>query len=270
MEPENQQPAQTPAEPATPAAPVQPADNQTPAAPAEPAVPANGEDQTPDGQGDGQQPPQQTRQERRDQERQQRQSAVAQLNQQQPQQPQVPNQPWGAQQSPQMPQYQPGQEVSPEQLQQDVVQTASAIAGLQVQQQLQQHDAKRNLDADITSLPKSFDELNPDNDLYTPELDQAIAQEFQERAFRVVGYQPNGQPIRQLADPSIRLSDIAQRHVASARALAQRMSASGQAATAALADTAAPRPAGQGPAEKPFASLSREEMRKRVGYAKQG
>jgi hypothetical protein len=176
----------------------------------------------------------------------------------------------GAQQSPQMPQYQPGQEVSPEQLQQDVVQTASAIAGLQVQQQLQQHDAKRNLDADITSLPKSFDELNPDNDLYTPELDQAIAQEFQERAFRVVGYQPNGQPIRQLADPSVRLNDIAQRHVASARALAQRMSASGQAATAALADTAAPRPAGQGPAEKPFTSLSREEMRKKLGYAKQG
>jgi len=275
-EPANQQPAApaTPAEPAQPAA--QPAPAPAPAepaapAPAEPAAPAPAEpgaQPTPGEGGDGQQPPQQTRQERRDQERANRQPSPMQQLNQQPQQPQAPNQPFGAQGSPQFPNYQPGQEVTPDQLQRDVVQTASAIANLQVQQQLQQHDAKRNLDSDIAAVPQQFEELNPDNDAYTPELDEAITQEYQERAFRIVGYdQTSGQPIRQL-DPSVRLADIAKRHVTSARALAQRMSANSQAGQQAAADQGAPRPSGTTPQEVPFEQLSREEQRKRLGYVK--
>lgn len=271
------QPAQNPAAPAEPAAPA-PTGNPAPEpaapaapAPAEPAAPAPadpGANPTP-GEGGGEPAaPQQSRQERRDQERANRQpSPMSQLNQQ-PQQPQGGNQPFGAQPSPQFPQYQPGQEISPEQLQNDVVQTASAIANLQVQQQLQQHDAQRNLNDDIANVPSTFQELNPDNDAYTPELDEAITQEYQERAFRVVGYdQRTGQPIRQL-DPSVRLADIAKRHVTSARALAQKLSASNQAATNAAADGQAPRPTGATPAERPFESLTREEQRAKLGYHK--
>jgi hypothetical protein len=171
------------------------------------------------------------------------------------------------QQSPQFPQYQPGQEVSPEQLQQDVVQTASAIADLQVESRFQQYDAKRNFESDVQNVPQTYSELNPDNDAYTPELDEAIAQEYQERAFRVVGVDRSGNPIRQL-DPSVRLADIAKRHVTSARALAAKLNASNQAATNAAADGTAPRPTGAKPAERPFESLSRDEQRAKLGYHK--
>jgi hypothetical protein len=171
------------------------------------------------------------------------------------------------QQSPQFPQYQPGQEVSTEQLQRDVVQTASAIADLQVESRFQQYDAKRNFQEDVQSIPATYPELNPDNDAYTPELDEAIAQDYQERAFKVVGYDAQGNPVRQL-DPTVRLADIAKRHVSSAQALARKLSSSTQAAVDANADGAAPRPTGSTPTEKPFESLSLAEMRKKVGYHK--
>lgn len=172
------------------------------------------------------------------------------------------------QQPPQFPQYQPGQEVSPEQLQQDVVQAASAIANLQVTQQLQQRDAVHNFERDTDVIPTKFKELNPDPDnaAYVPELDEAIAAEYQERALRVVGYDPRtGQPIRQL-DPSVRLADIAERHVKAARAYAAKSNAGVQDAVAAAADGAAPRPTGQKPTEVPFENLTTEQMRQRLGY----
>ena len=54
--------------------------------------------------------------------------------QQQPQFPQIPFTP------PRMPQYEPGAEVSPEQLQRDVAQAADGIAQLRVQQAIAQYD----------------------------------------------------------------------------------------------------------------------------------
>lgn len=266
----NEPATQEPAAPAAPAEPAQPAEQpqpNEPAAPA-PAEPAGNEgaQPTPGEGGDGSQPSQQTRQERRDQERQSK--GIGQLNQQ-PQQGQQPYQQQpGMQQPPSFPQYQAGQEVSPEQLQSDVVQAASAIADLQVESRFQQYDAKRNFESDLTNVPQTFAELNPDNDAYTPELDEAIAQEYQERALRVVGHDRNGNPIKQL-DPSIRLADIAKRHVTGARALAAKLSASNQAGTNAAADTSAPRPTGAKPADRPFESLSRDEQRAKLGYHKQ-
>lgn len=148
---------------------------------------------------------------------------------------------------------------------QDVVQTASAIAQLQVEQRLAQRDAVNNFERDTETVPQKFNELNPDNDAYTPELDEAIAQEYQERAFKIVGYDPNtGQPITQL-DPSVRLSAIAERQVKAARAYAAKTSAGIQSKVAATADETAPRPSGDKPANRSFSDLSIEEMEAKLG-----
>jgi len=174
-------------------------------------------------------------------------------------------------QSPQMPQYQAGEEVTPERLQADVVQTAQAIANATVNQQLSQFQAQSTVQQDISSLPSTFDELNPSKaDTYVPELEAAIAQEFEERAFRVVGYNPQtGEPIKQL-DPSVRLADIAKRHVDTARAIAKRTSTDMRNAVARTADETAVRPNGASSREeKPFGDLSIAEMEKRLGFAQQ-
>lgn len=151
---------------------------------------------------------------------------------------------------------------------QNVVQTASAIANLEVQRQLNHQRAVDYFDRDSESLPTQYEELNENSDAYTPELDESIAQEYQEKAFKVVGYDQQGRPITQL-DPSVRLADIAKRQINSARAYAQRVSARSNAGQERAADEAAPRPTGDRPADKPFEQLSREEMKARLGYHKQ-
>jgi len=268
-DPQDQNPAPNPAEPATPAEPAQPAEQPTPTEPATPASaePAGdeGEQPTPDEGGGAQPAPQQTRQERRDQERASR--GIGGLEAQ-VKQGQRPNQfPAGGQQSPQFPQYQPGQEVPADQLQRDVVQTASAIAEVQVSRQLAHRDAVNNFERDQETIPVKYDELNPDKPDFTPELDEAIAQEYQERAFKVVGYDNQGKPITQL-DPSVRLSAIAERHVKAARAYAAKTAGNQRTATEAAADTTAPKPGGGKPADRKFEDLSLDEMRKKVGYHK--
>lgn len=264
----NNNPAQNPA-PADPQAPAQPADdNQDP----QPASDPNGT--PPAGDDDGQQPPAddpdgggqpapQSRQERRDQERAQRQQQLAQQVRQSGQPSYQPG--FGPNQSPQFPNYQDGQVVSPQQLQQDVVQTADAIASIRVNQQMAQARAVDHFDRDQEILPTKYPELNPENASFTPELDEAIAQEFQERAFTVVGYDNQGKPITQL-NPSVRLADIAERHIRSARALAAKTSADANNRENANADTTAPKPNGGRPAAKRFEDLTLDEMRAKVGY----
>jgi hypothetical protein len=275
-----QAPAQNQGAPAdsTPVAPPAPDPNN------QPAPAPNGEEsgqqapvgspndsgaQVPSDQGG--QAPAQSRQDRRNQERE---SRIRELSRQ-VKQGQQPNQlPAGMPNSPQFDvrQYADTEgnldiNATNQAFQQNVVQTADAIATARVNQQLQQRDAVNNFERDTDNLPTKFQELNPDNPSYTPELDEAIAQEYQERAFKVVGYRPDGQPITAL-DPSVRLADIAERNVRAARALAQKLSASTNAAVAASADSAAPRPTGARPAEKPFSELTLAEMKSRVGYAK--
>lgn len=178
------------------------------------------------------------------------------------------NQQYGQQQqSPQFPKYEPGAEIPAEQLERDVVQTASAIAELQVQRQLAQRDAVHNFERDTDSIPTKYAELNPDSPSYTPELDEAIAQEYQAQAFRVIGYNQQGQPVTQL-DPSVRLSDIAERHMRAARAYAAKASAEVRTVVDATADQAAPRPGGDKPADRKFEDLTLEEMKAKVGYFK--
>lgn len=268
MDPNNpQDPALNPqGDPAdTPPAPTPADDDNQPAAPDQPDNGGQGDEPpAPDDQPDAgaktpdAAKPGMSRGERR----------IRQLSEKVKQAHQVPyQQPGGAQPSPQMPQYDDGQVVSAQQLQQDVVQTASAIAQLQVQQQLQQRDAVSNFDRDSETIPTKYEELNPENPNFTPELDEAIAQEFQERAFRPI-YNQQGQVIGQQLDPSVRLADIAARHVKAARGYAAKVSADQRTRTDAAADTTAPRPGGERPAERKFEDLSLDEMRAKVGYHK--
>jgi len=261
---EPQNPAQNPSAPAdTPPAPT-PADDDT-----QPAAPDQDDDDQGQQPDDDQQPdagaqtpdttkPGMSRGERR----------IRQLSEKVKQAHQPPyQQPGGVQGPPQMPQYQDGQVVSKEQLQQDVVQVASTIANLSVQQQLQQRDAVNNFDRDSESIPTKFEELNPESPNFTPELDEAIAQEFQERAFRPI-LNAQGQVIGHQLDPSVRLADIAARHVKGARGYAAKVSAGQQTRTDAAADTTAPRPGGERPAARKFEDLTLDEMKAKVGYHK--
>lgn len=152
-------------------------------------------------------------------------------------------------------------------IQAGVVQTADAIANLRVNQVINQRDAVNNFERDTEVIPTKYEELNPDNASYTPELDEAIAQEYQERAFKVVGVDQQGNAITQL-DPSVRLSDIAARQIKAARAYAAKSSAGMQNRVAASADTTAPKPGGDKPADRKFEDLSLEEMKAKVGYHK--
>ena len=172
------------------------------------------------------------------------------------------------QRSPQFPQYQEGETITPERLQSDVVQTAQAIADLTVQNRLAQAQAQTNLDTDIKTLPQQYSELDDSNDAtFLPELEKAITEEYQEKAFRVVGYNQQGQPIVAL-DPSVRLSDIAKRHVEVARAAATKSSANMKNAVAQTADEGAVKPQGDSKSEKPFAEKSIDEMEAELGFVR--
>jgi hypothetical protein len=223
---------------------------------------------------------QQSRQERRNAEREQRNRELA----NQVQQGVQPNQqPAGQPQSPQgfdVTQYADAEgnldiNATNQAFQQNVVQTADAIATLRVEQQLAHRDAVNNFQRDTDTIPTKFKELDPNSDLYTEELDAAIAADFQERAFKPVinpqtgqpFVRPDGKPVMQL-DTSVRLADIAERHVKSARSLAQKYNANSNAAVDAAADSAAPRPSGAKPTERKFEDLTLAEMKAKVGYHK--
>lgn len=164
------------------------------------------------------------------------------------------------QQSPQFPQYQPGEEITPDRLQQDVVQTAAQIANMIVDEKLAKQTATSNFQQDMVNVERDYPEL-----AQVPEIEQAIVDEFQARAFRVVGFDGAGQPITRV-DPSVRLADIAKKHVEGARALAQKTSAEMKNAVAMTADTSAVKPTGSVREEKPFKEKSIAEMERELGF----
>ncbi len=169
---------------------------------------------------------------------------------------------------PQVPVLQPGQEIDPAQYQAHVVQAAQSIANLTVQQQIAQERAVNSLERDTEVLPSRYVELNPDSPDYSPELEKAITEEFQEKAFRVTGYDPRtGKPM-QVLDPSVRLADIAKRYTDVARSIAKKSQAGMANAVAQSADTGAIRPQGQAKADRKFEDLSIQEMEAKLGYVK--
>lgn len=163
-----------------------------------------------------------------------------------------------ADQSLQMPQYAPGEEIAPERLQQDVVQTANAIASLQTQNQIQQFEARTNLDRDVEVLPTKYPELDENSPTYNPVLEEKIEAAFKARAFK------NGQ-----LDPTVRLADVAQDFIDVARSAATKSSADIKNAVAKQADESAVRPTGSNKTERSFSDLSIEEMESKLGIVQQ-
>lgn len=141
-----------------------------------------------------------------------------------------------------------------------VVQTSQAIAGQTVNSALAQLEAKNNFNLDLNSLQ--------DNEVLKslPEVEQAITEEFEQRAFKVVGYNPvTGQPI-QVLDPSVRLADIAKRHLKVVEAAAKKSSAETKVAVDKAADESAIKPGTTPKTQKDLSQMSREE---RMRYIEQ-
>lgn len=168
------------------------------------------------------------------------------------------NQPFPNEPSLQFPQYEPGEEIQPERLQQDVVQTASAIASLQTQNHIQQFEASSNLDRDIELLPAKYPELNEESSNYNPVLEEKISEAYKARAFK------NGQ-----LDPTVRLADVAKDFIDVARSAATQTSAEMKNAVAKQADESAVRPTGSQKTERPFSDLSIAEMEAKLGVVTQ-
>jgi hypothetical protein len=149
----------------------------------------------------------------------------------------------------------PGEELTPEQYQQHVVQAANSIAQLQTQQQIQQLEAKMNLDRDIEVAEAKYPELHPETG--NQRLIEKIEKRYQREAFR------NNQ-----LDPSVRLSDIVAEEVEFARAYAESASAQTKTAVAQLKDETAVRPGASNSVEKSAKDMSIEEMEAKFGIVR--
>lgn len=145
------------------------------------------------------------------------------------------------------------------------VQTASTISQAQVQRQLDTYKAEVNLENDVRSLPVEYPEFDDTSEQFNPKLLEEVDKAYKDRAFRVVGTDFNGQPIREL-DPNVRLADIAKSYAEAARSAVTRQSASTSASIAKTADEVSPTPGAQPPRqEREFKDLSKAEMEAKLG-----
>ncbi len=158
------------------------------------------------------------------------------------------------QQPPNMPLVNPGEELTPEQYQQHVVQAADTIAQLRTQQQLEQFKAEANLDRDVEILPKEYPELDETSPDFNPVLIEKIESAFKARAFN------NG-----ALNPNVRLSDVAKDYVEVARAAAKQSTTELKNSVARTADTTAIRPGGAVRQEKSASDMSIAELEAKLG-----
>lgn len=152
-------------------------------------------------------------------------------------------------------------EVTPQQLDDFVAQRARQEAGQQVGFAIAQERAKANFEHDVATLAQTYPEIES-----VPGMEERIAQEYQEKAFKVVGVDPGTGKTQYALDPSVRLADVAKNYVDVARAAAKQSSAATNEAVADSADSAAIPPSGSAPANKPISDMSIEELTQRVGY----
>lgn len=172
------------------------------------------------------------------------------------------NQPFqGFQQPPQLETNESG-ELTREQLDQYVAQAAGQISNQTVQQAIAQERAKNNFDHDVTTLPQQYPEIEQ-----VPGLEEKIAQEFQAKAFKVVGLDPVTGEAQYALDPSVRLADIAKNYVEVARAAAKTSSAATAEAVEASADTNAIKPGSEVSTGKSLSDMSPEEIEAKYGFA---
>lgn len=165
--------------------------------------------------------------------------------------------------------FQPGAEYSVDEVQQKVAQAAQSIALPQVEQLRQEFETKealRNFDSDLEVITTKYPELSEDSPI-ADELEAEITEEYQAKAYRLVGFdQLTGQPQYRI-DPSVRLADIAKRKVDLARAIATKSSAAMRNAVAQSSDTNALKPSGSNKTNKNLEDMSIAELEKIVGYA---
>lgn len=172
------------------------------------------------------------------------------------------NQPFqGIGQSPQLEAGDDG-EITREQLDSYVAQKAEQVSAQNVQFAIAQERAKSNFEHDMETLPTQYPEIDA-----IPGLEDKISQEFQDKAFKVVGVDPvTGQPNYAL-DPSVRLADIAKNYVDVARAAAKRAAADTTEAVKASADTSAIHPGNESRGEKTASEMTVKEIEEKFGYA---
>lgn len=168
--------------------------------------------------------------------------------------------------------FEPGAEYSVEDVNQRVAQAAQSIALPQVEQlrtEFETKEALRNFDSDLSVIESKFEELKEDSPNYIPELEAEISEEYQQKAYRLIGFDPvSGQPQYRI-DPSVRLADIAKRKVDFARAIATKSSADMKNAVARTADESAIKPNGSRNSDRAFKDLSIEEMESQLGVVRQ-
>lgn len=138
----------------------------------------------------------------------------------------------------------------------DVLQTASAIAQLEVEKfkgELSKEKRVDNFDTDVLFLEQRFPELNEESPQYDPKLSEKVANMYLKYSEK---------------DPDVRLRDIAQDVMDVAARRATVASAKVTKKIAQQASEAAVLPnASDKPASKDFTEKSLEEMEKELGFA---
>lgn len=156
-------------------------------------------------------------------------------------------------------------------LSQNFAQAAQSIVAPQLDNlrgEFETKEALRNFDADMELIEAKYPELTEESPR-AQALEEAITEAYQEKAYRLVGFDPvTGQPEYRI-DPSVRLSDIAAKEVERARLYAQQASADMKNAVAAQADNAALKPGASVQSERAFKDLSIEEMEAQLGVVRQ-
>lgn len=153
-------------------------------------------------------------------------------------------------------------EITREQLDQYVAQAAGQVSQQQVQFAIAQERAKNNFEHDVQNLTQQYPEIEE-----VPGLEEKISQDFQSKAFKVVGVDPATGEAQYALDPSVRLSDIAKNYVDVARAAAKKSSAATTEAVQASEDTNAIRPGSEARGGKSASELSIKDIEAKYGFA---
>ncbi len=166
---------------------------------------------------------------------------------------------------PQLPRYEPGAEISPEQLQRDVAQAADGIAQLRINQALAQYDQKaqgqqrvQQLESDVNFVENKFPELNPDSKTYDPRLSSRVTKLYEKAA---------------ASNPTLRLSEFVADAMELAGAGTDRARSEVTATLSKQAASGAVTPSSsRGNAEPDLASMTpgqrAKHLEKKLGFAK--
>jgi hypothetical protein len=163
-------------------------------------------------------------------------------------------------QPPQFPTYAEGEEVTPDRLQRDVVQTSKTIAEALVKRELTEYHARQEniaraekFQSDLTSVETKYEALNPDSAQHDAVLTKKVFELYSEASDG--GKRPVA--LGKFVDNLMDLADAS----ATKRSAEVKTTLDKQAANAAITPTTAPK------RQKSFSQLSDEEMESRLGWA---